>query len=617
MKVIDTTAAGFSGPSWDLEGEYKSFSDPTFHTDLQQVETLFGAIEQKTAPLAEALVRGALENETFLPLATELLVLRDEIYVLISNLATYCSCLLSVNGSDDDAKKNLSRIERLKTQTHIALGPLSLWLTLVDQSFIDKFLALPQNRAEKFRIERLRLERDHVLPLAEENLIKTLEQHGPTAFGHLYTNVSATLKCTVETEPGVKRQIGLAEASNLLNAADEKVRQSAYRGINAAWQAQEELAAAVINHQTGFRHDIMKKRSYRKPLHFLTPPLQQGCITEETLEAMFHAVSERQQEVREAHAIQARMLDKTQLGPWDLMAPFPSSTHEESPRWTFDAAIALISEAFAQIDPQMGEFVEMAADKRWIEATSSGNKRPGAYCTKFPKSRTPRVYMTFNGSLDNVTTLAHELGHAFHGWVMRDLPFAERSYPMTLAETASILAETVVVQHLFAKAGSFQERLLPLLWNSVNDASSLLLNIPARFIFEKKMNEMRSHGILTASEMKQLMQESWSQCYGKALSEMNEMFWASKLHFHISSLSFYNFPYTFGYLFSLGVYAQRQKLGNAFFQTYVDLLRDTGRMTAEELAERYLGTDIRHPSFWNNSLDIVSQQLALFSKAAH
>jgi len=216
--------------------------------------------------------------------------------------------------------------------------------------------------------------------------------------------------------------------------------------------------------------------------------------------------------------------------------------------------------------------------------------------------------MTYKGTMEDVGTLAHELGHAFHNWVMRDLPLPETWYPMTLAETASIFAETVVSDVMLKRAPDPVSR-RKILWGDLGSAESFLLNIPARFWFESDFYDKRQERTLSPDEFSELMSQAWKRAYGNELSEMNSMFWCSKLHFHISGTSFYNYPYTFGYLFSLGVYAQRERQGKDFYTNYVQLLRDTGRMGAEELARKYLNVDLGQEEFWQASVNMVKRQI--------
>jgi len=261
----------------------------------------------------------------------------------------------------------------------------------------------------------------------------------------------------------------------------------------------------------------------------------------------------------------------------------------------------------------MGEFVRMMADKRWIEGTVGERKRPGAYCTGFAKSRTPRVYMTYTGGASDIITLAHELGHAFHSWEMRDLPDCQRSYGMSLAETASTFGETVVRDALLGRSATPAEE-LAIVWEEASALVAFILNIPARFEFEQDFYEARAERPLRPAELNEMMSAAWETWYGDTLAEPDPLFWASKLHFYISGLSFYNFPYLFGYLFSLGVCARREALGDEFFPRYVALLRDTGRMTAEDLAAKHLEVDLTRPDFWRETVATLKARIDRFEE---
>ncbi len=406
--------------------------------------------------------------------------------------------------------------------------------------------------------------------------------------------------------------MGVANTSSLLKSENRDERKAAFTAINNAWRTQQESCASVLNALAGWRLDTYKRRSGNKTLHFLDTSIHSGRIERATLDAMMTAVEEAKGLGQQALKLRARALKLDKMAPWDLFAPAPNLSGSAS-RHTFEAGVETIRASFAEVAPEMGAFVMRMETEKWIEGSLGNSKRPGAYCTSFRKSRTPRVYMTYRGSNDDIGTLAHELGHAFHNWVMRDLPAAQISYPMTLAETASIFAETLVNDKLAERCATPQE-LLPIAWNDVSNIDSLLLNIPARFAFEKEFYEQRSEKVFNPSDFCQLMRKNLETYYGDALSEVDDMFWCSKLHFHIASTTFYNFPYTFGYLFSLGIYAQSKLMGADFYPAYVAMLRDTGRMTAEELAQKHLGVDLTNTHFWRGSIAIARTKIALFEK---
>lgn len=215
--------------------------------------------------------------------------------------------------------------------------------------------------------------------------------------------------------------------------------------------------------------------------------------------------------------------------------------------------------------------------------------------------------------MSDVLTLAHELGHAFHNWVMRDMPLCTTRYPMTLAETASIFAENVVRDALLAKAKTKEDK-IEMLWEELSSALALTINIPVRYEFEKAFYELRSSKELGAEDLSELMRVTWEEWYGDSMNEADSLFWASKLHFSIPEVSFYNYPYLFGYLFSIGVYAQREAKGADFYGDYINLLRDTGIMRAEEVVQKHLQMDLTQETFWQQSLDRVSNQIDEFER---
>lgn len=245
--------------------------------------------------------------------------------------------------------------------------------------------------------------------------------------------------------------------------------------------------------------------------------------------------------------------------------------------------------------------------------------RHNRYCTGFSKSRTPRVYLSdYNGGSQLLLTLAHELGHAFHSWQMRDLPQAQLNYPMNLAETASIFFETVVGNKLLSMASSDTER-FAMLWGDAESAGAFLLNLPARFRFEEELNKRRATGTLSKEEIDEMMVGSWRRYYGDALSDLQDVgsFSQSKLHFYITGISFYNWPYTFGYLFAMGVYAEYERGSHvSFAQLYRELLCDTGRMDAEEVVKKHLGGRIDEVEFWKRAISIAEGKVAELEKVA-
>jgi len=394
---------------------------------------------------------------------------------------------------------------------------------------------------------------------------------------------------------------------------DDQLRQNAWRAINAAWDEHAESCAAAINAIAGWRLEMCRKRSARAgtAVHYLHAPLHANRIQRETLDTVLQVAEEGIPLARRAALLQAKAYGKRHYGPWDNRAPAPVADGEAGAPIAYEEALDLIAGAYGEVDPAMGDFVRMMAERNWIEGTVGPRKRPGAYCTGFLKSRTPRVYMTYTGGSSDVITLAHELGHAFHSWVMRDLPDSQRRYGMSIAETASTFGETIVRDALLRRAES-PTAALDIVWEEAAALVTFILNIPTRFEFERNFYDARAERPLSHKELKAMMSAAWEKWYGEGIAEGDPLFWASKLHFYISGLSFYNFPYLFGYLFSLGVYARREAFGDEFFARYQALLMDTGRMTTEDLAAKHLNVDLTQPDFWRDTLAMIEPRIDHF-----
>jgi oligoendopeptidase F len=258
----------------------------------------------------------------------------------------------------------------------------------------------------------------------------------------------------------------------------------------------------------------------------------------------------------------------------------------------------------------MATFSERAFAEGWIEVEDRQGKRPGGFCTSLPLSEQTRIFMTFSGTADNVSTLAHELGHAYHQHVMDDMPMLLQDYAMNVAETASTLAEMIVMEATIQQATTKEEK-ISLLDQKIQNAVAFYMNIHARYLFETRFYALRKQGLVSSEQLDELMVEAQKEAYTDALSEYHKSFWASKLHFYITEVPFYNFPYTFGYLFSAGLYAYSQTTTD-FEEKYIALLRDTGNMSVEQLAMKHLQVDVTTPAFWRDAVAYTVKDVELF-----
>ena len=609
--------AEHQGPSWDLASEYPAADAPEIDTDLAALDALLDDIDARNATLTPLLNdASALTVDTAdaaIAEARAIHGLTEQAARLLHDPAGYAECALSVDGQDEAAQALLGRLQSVQKRFANATEPLDQFLTLAPDEVIDAYLADDATAPSRFAVEHARKRRHETLPLDQETLVSSLGQDGIHAWGRLYDQLSGTLTCDVPLGNEINT-MGLAQASGLMLKPDDSLREAAWRAINTTWDEHVESCTAAINAIAGWRLEMCRQRSGNgRRVHYLDAPIQRNRISRETLDTVLAVAEEGVPLARRAAKLQARAYGKACYGPWDQRAPAPVAADRESTPIPYSDAVDLIAESYASVAPEMGDFVRMMAEKRWIEGTVGPRKRPGAYCTGFRKSRTPRVYMTYTGGASDVITLAHELGHAFHAWMMRDLPDSQRSYGMSIAETASTFGETIVRDALRNRAET-PDAELDIVWEEAGALVSFVLNIPTRFEFERNFYDARAERPLRPAEIKAMMGAAWRKLYGDALSEPDPLFWANKLHFYISGLSFYNFPYLFGYLFSLGVYARRAALGDAFFPRYKALLRDTGRMTAEDLAAKHLDVDLAAPDFWRDTLAMLNSRIDHFER---
>lgn len=446
------------------------------------------------------------------------------------------------------------------------------------------------------------------LPKSQELLAAELAVDGIHAWGRLYDRLSGALKVTVldRGKPVVK-----SVSQVQFDSPQRAVREGNFFAADAAWAAITEPCAEALNHISGTRLTVIKR--LRLADHLETP-LRFNRMSRETLDTMWRVITARKGPLKEFLACKAKWLGVEKLAWYDLTAPLPGLPGQSNPdSISYDDACRWIIQAFHGFSGDLGNFAKMSLAQNWIEAENRPGKRQGGFCTGFPTAKQSRIFMTFTGSGDSMSTLAHELGHAYHSWVLRNEPIFLTDYPMNLAETASTFAEAVLGEYRLQMAHSDYER-LGILEAMLGDAAAFCMNIHARFLFEDRYHVERKAGELTSQRFSELMEAAQREAYLDSLAAdgWNPRFWASKLHFYISGLPFYNFPYTFGYLLSLGLFAIGREMGPGFPAAYSRFLIATGNSDAEDAVQSSFGFDLREPAFWEKSLDIIARRVQQF-----
>lgn len=517
----------------------------------------------------------------------------------LSEAAAYIGCLTAQDVRDRQAIILNGRVQSIGAQAEALMTQLAERLKNLSDDEFQAIIADERLQPVKFSMGEARRRAAEHMDQERELLANDLAVDGYHALYTLYDTIVGRMTIPFEGE-----DLSVGQAANRFADPDRAKRKELFTKWEEAWAKESDLIAHSLNHLSGFRLSLYKHRSWDD---YLKEPLAANRITRETLDAMWSAVSSAKPKLKQYLDRKAKLLGAEKLAWYD----FDASIGESDKKLSYDEAASFITEQFGKFSPRMARFADQAFQERWIEAEDRPNKRPGGFCTSFPISKESRIFMTFSGTPSGQSTLAHELGHAYHAHVMNDLRLLAQEYPMNLAETASTFAELIVSSAAIEQATDANDRKV-ILAQRLDDAVAFLMNIHARFLFETRFYERRKQGQLSVEELNALMEAAQKEAYADGLEAYHPYFWASKLHFYITGQPFYNFPYTFGYLFSAAIYARAKEEGPTFEQKYVDLLRDTGSMMVEDLVQKHLGADVRDESFWKQGLTVAYSDLDQF-----
>ncbi|MBN1420322.1 MAG: hypothetical protein JXP34_16195 [Planctomycetes bacterium] len=512
----------------------------------------------------------------------------------LSELCGHSSCAYSERTTSPEARAAYGATEEL-IALHGRVGvPIKAGLREADDRAMARFVGRPDLRDFAPMVRHLRAAGRLDLDRPLQELLAEIDREALHGWGQLYDLVSGVLKATIEIPGEPPRAVGIAALDPMLSKPDEALRRAAHDAGGRAWGEVRDICAMALTHITGAR----QTRLDRAGVDEIEPSLVGNRIAKRTLEAMEAAREEAGPILAAYLERKARILGKDRIDWWDQTAP--ASAGAEAPL-SWAEACDLVRESFAGFSPDLGALVEKALRDRWIDAEPRDEKRQGAFCADFPRAAESRILMTFSGTLRSALTLAHELGHAYHNEILFRLPPARRRVTSALAETASTFGEAVVRDRVLARADSDAVR-IRLLDQQLQAGVAYLMNIPARFRFERALYEMRRRGAFEADALSDRMVACQREAYGGALGSWNPLFWASKLHFYISHFGFYNWPYMFGYLFSSAVYARAREEGPAFAPKYDALLALTGYEETEAIGREIFGEDLAEPAFWRRAV---------------
>ncbi len=589
-------------PHWDLSNVYPALDSAEFKaalatlsTQLDELETFFG--EKIVTSNAETPV-AALAT-----LTDEMISRFNESYELAETIGAYIFSFISTDSFNQLAKKLLSEFDQTEVRLRMLGMRAQQWIGSIADLLPKIIEVSPTAKAHAFFLQETAEQSRYLMSEKEEALAAELSVSGSGAWEKLQGTVTSQMKIEFELD-GEMKELSAPALINLHSHPDESVRKRAYEAEMEAWEKVKEPLAACMNGIKGSVNTLNKKRGREDALH---ASLDAARMDRDSLNAMLEAMEDSFPVFQRYFLAKAKRLGKEKLPWWDLFAP--AGNAEKS--YTFEEASEFILEEFGNFSPKLRELAQRAFTENWIDAEQHVGKRGGAFCMGVPSVKESRVLANFDGTFDQVSTLAHELGHAFHAECIFSAgkTALQSETPMTLAETASIMCETVVANAVIAKASNPDEK-LAILETSLLGASQVIVDIYSRYLFEKEVFERREKAELSAEDLCEIMEKAQKATYGAALDEryLHKYMWTWKPHYYSAGLSFYNYPYAFGLLFATGLYAIYQQRGDEFIPSYIDLLASTGEGRAAELADRF-GINIREKKFWADSLKVIEKQV--------
>ncbi len=513
-------------------------------------------------------------------------------------LQAYVYAFVSTDAKDDEAQRAYSRLERDSAELTKLTARFEAWVGALGA---DELIARSeQAAAHGWPMRKAQIRADHQMSEAEEDLSADLSLTGGSAWSRLYRDVTASIVVDVPKPDGTLETLPMSGVRGLAGDPDRGVREAAYHSELEAWREHATPIAAALNAIKGEQLTLATRRRWDSPLD---SQLFSQTVDRETLDAMQSAMTASFVDFRRYLRAKAKMMGLDRLAFFDLFAPIGGGSDQP---WS--AAVDAVEAAFTSYSPQLRALARRAFDESWVDVGPRSGKVGGAFCMPTIDGDS-RVLMNFNGSFDSFQTLAHELGHAYHNSTMAGRTPLQKGTPSALAETASIFCETVMVAHGLDTATGDDR--LAILEVDLQGSLQVIVDIHSRFLFEAAVFERRASTTLSAEEFCELMAEAQEATYGDGLDAdlRHRWMWAAKPHYYGSL--FYNWPYAYGLLFGLGLFAEYQRDPDRFRQGYDDLLSSTGLGTAAELAGRF-GIDVHDVAFWTSSLDVVRDRVDAF-----
>jgi pepF/M3 family oligoendopeptidase len=575
---------------WSLDALYKSFQDENFEQDFQKLKDLINEFKKHVSTLDEA--NPGKEVKT-------LINYLEDINLTARKLGSYIFLRQSTNTTDSETTALMQKLEELLSDISKEEAMVKKYVASVKN--LDQIIEKDDKLKEySFLFKEMKIEADHTLSDDVEEVIAKMNLSAGSAWSSMQQYLTSILKVDYDG-----KEITLPEVRNLAYNPDPKVRKAAYEAELASYEKINDAISFSLNNLKSQVNTLSSMRGYESALDMT---LEQSRMAKETLDAMFEAIKEYLPKFHAYLRRKAELLGHSNGLPWwDLFAPLGESHR----KFTVEEAKEYLVSHFRPFSDDMADMIVEAFDEEWIDFFPRSGKVGGAFCSNLPFIKQSRILTNFDGSLSDVVTLAHELGHAYHGLNIQDHLPLNTGYTMPVAETASNFNETLIMKAAIEEAEG--EEKIALLESQLQDTTQIICDIYSRFLFESAVFERRKESFLFSDDLKELMLDTQKEAYGDGLdhNHLHPYMWINKSHYYRDSLSFYNFPYAFGGLFAQGLYAKYLEEGKDFVPQYKAILKATTVNTVEDVA-KMADIDLTKPEFWRQSLDSITKSIDEF-----
>lgn len=582
--------------NWSLKELYPSFESEEFKIDMDKLTSKINEVNE----WANETIK---DNNDILVKLEEYIKIYSKLTELISKIGAFIQLSISVNTKDTEALRYSDIFEKKLTYMVEASTKIERYISNIDniECIIEKSELL---KAHEYILKSIVEQSKYLLSDKEESIIANMKNTGSNAWSKLKDNLISSLMVEIKENDEVK-EYPLTVVLNMAEDKSEKVRKKAYEAEIASYKKVEEGVAAALNGIKGEVLTVCDFRGYKSPLE---KTLLDSRMDEESLNAMLDAMKESLPVFRKYLRRKAEMLGhKNGLPFYDLYAPVSNANM----KFTYDEGAKFVVKNFRTFSDNLGDFAQKAIDNNWIDVEPREGKVGGAFCAGLHFIGESRILLNYGGSFGDVVTMAHELGHGFHGECLKNEAILNSDYPMPIAETASTFCETIIKKAAIKEAN--KDEALAILEAEICDCTQVIVDIYSRFLFEKSVFEARKESALTVDQIKELMLKAQREAYGDGLDPeyLHPYMWAWKPHYYDADYNYYNFPYAFGLLFAKGLYAEYLKKGDSFTSEYEGLLSITGKNKIADITKE-VGIDIHNKEFWRNSLKTIEEDIEKF-----